>query len=89
MQKIYINVYSNTLLVFEYLCNRANIQENRVFVSALLFLTPTISLKRRNSPSFSFFKIFTALLHKHCHVATSAKLNQEVLQWKSQTSLEN
>ena len=35
-QKIYINVYPNTLLVFEYLCNRANIQANRVFVSALL-----------------------------------------------------
>ena len=29
-------VYPNTLLVFEYLCNRANIQTNRVFVSALV-----------------------------------------------------
>ena len=32
-QKIYI---PNTLLVFEYLCNRANIRANQVFVSALL-----------------------------------------------------
>ena len=36
MQKIYISVYPNTLMVFEYLCNRANIRANRVFVSALL-----------------------------------------------------
>ena len=32
MQKIYINVYPNTLLVFEYL-----IRANQVFVSALIF----------------------------------------------------
>ena len=37
MQKININVYPNTLLVFEYLCNQANIQANRVFVSALIY----------------------------------------------------
>ena len=28
-------VYPNTFMVFKYLCNRANIQANRVFVSAL------------------------------------------------------
>ena len=36
MQKIYVNAYPNTVLVFEYLCNRVNIRANRVFVSALL-----------------------------------------------------
>ena len=30
-----LSVYLNTLLVFEYLCNRANIRVNQVFVSAL------------------------------------------------------
>ena len=35
MQKIYLSVYLNTLLVFEYLCNQANIRVNRVFVSVL------------------------------------------------------
>ena len=29
-------VYSNTFMVFEYLCNRVNIRANRVFVSALV-----------------------------------------------------
>ena len=28
MQKIYINVYQNTLLVFEYLSNQVNIRAN-------------------------------------------------------------
>ena len=36
MQKIYIIVYLDTLLIFKYLCNRVNIQANRIFVSALL-----------------------------------------------------
>ena len=30
------NLYPNTLLVFEYLCNRTNIRVNQVFVSALI-----------------------------------------------------
>lgn len=38
MQKIYISVYSNTLLVFKYLCNQVNIRVNRVFVSALILI---------------------------------------------------
>ena len=38
MQEIMLKVYVNqiSLLVSEYLCNRANTQANRVFVSALL-----------------------------------------------------
>ena len=43
--KIYIIVYSNTLLVFKYLCNRANIRANEVFVSALLDIPLTTGYK--------------------------------------------
>ena len=36
MQKYYIIAYSNTVLLFGYLCNLANIQMIKIFVSALI-----------------------------------------------------
>ena len=59
MQKIYINVYPNTLLVFEYLCNRANIRANRVFVSAL-FLNAYATLFV-NLAAFTYFNTLVIL----------------------------
>ena len=35
-------VYPNTFMVFEYLCNWANIRANRVFVSALTHIANCI-----------------------------------------------
>ena len=35
----YFGVYPNTLMVFEWLCNRTNMRANRVFVSALVEMT--------------------------------------------------
>ena len=50
-------VYPNTFMVFEYLCNRANIRANRVFVSALILEQCDQSSNENRSKSERVYRV--------------------------------
>ena len=73
MQKVYIIVYLNTLLVFKYLCNRANIRANQVFILTAIFLYSKHCID--NEREWDFLK---ALVSKIPDINSSeALLNEE------------